>query len=149
MGWCKERQQEKQREAGDPEYSCFHHIRPLQRAAKWRITKLLGTRAMLRHTPGQTADLYLRTTISGEATYARLGAAERPAWRSCRRCCGRADARLPHPSHRRNGVAGDLVSRDGKAQQIKASHGAWPRGPRPLLCHNEPNTKGLPALIHG
>jgi hypothetical protein len=27
-----------------------------------RIAKLLGTRAMLRHTPGQTADVYLRTT---------------------------------------------------------------------------------------
>ena len=54
----------------------------------------------------------------------------------------KSDARLPHPSHRRNGVEGDLVSRMGRPGKLKLRT-RWPGGPRPLLCHNEANTKGL------
>src|SRR5436190_21006575 len=100
---------------------------------------------MLRHRPGQTADVYFRTTEPRSAAsylreMRRRGAAHVAKLPALLR---KSDARLPHPSHKRNGVEGDLV-RAGPA--IKASHGAWPGGPRPLLCHNEANTKGLPAL---
>src|SRR6516162_3322117 len=69
MDQCKARQQEKYRETGSPYYSLLHHNRAPAPDSTQR-KRSLETRAMLRHTPGQTS-VYSRMS-QGRQSAAKL-----------------------------------------------------------------------------